>query len=461
MKKTNLILFVVLMLALGLTYLLIEKRNLDKSLSEDREAKILNFDKLGDIKRFTTQKADIVKEGDLFFMRESRYPVNGKRLDEVFSVLSNIKNKSLVPATEVQRVGKKFYIPDEQMKLGFYFENETVYFILGKKLDFDQSFYMEVVRESNQGAESALIIAYDSSPDSGVYQSDEEMQKSDAKYRRLQAIFYLGESYYNDLRIFKERYTEESITFKEVSIATFRNKKFSINFEKTKTNPEAPKGVKYFDDNWIEFYRNFIQLTANGIMLSYKKELLKEPLSQVVITDRDNKTEELTLYRKYGSLNGYFLVSSLERALLELEREKAQYFLLNVQDFWDKKIEIPGKTFELSLFDQKRVNIAKMMVRDLELFRAEKLMGNEPDNINVKKLVDLLKANANHLSIVEKSDQELVKKARFYFALNKKLYSVIYEDSLLILLDQELNIMYHYYVGSETPIELDPHRYSK
>lgn len=461
MKKTNLILLGVLILALGLTYLLIEKRNQDKTVSEDKEAKVLNFDKLGEIRRFTTQKADIVKEGDSLFMRESRYPVNGKRLEEVFTILSNIRNKSIVPSSEVQKVGKTFYIPDEQMKLGFYFDDETIYFILGKKLDFDQSFYMEVVRETNSKTESAILIAFDSSPDNGVYQSDEEMKRSDAKYRRLQAIFFLGESYYNDLRLFKNRYPEDNIAFKEVSFATFRNKKFSLNFVATKTEPEAPKGVKYFDDNWIEFYRNFISLTGNGLMLKFKKELLKEPLSQIVITDRNNKTEELTLYRKYGSLTGYFLVSTLEKTLMELEREKAQYLLLNIQDFWDKKITIPGKTFEFVLWDQKKQKISGTTVRDLELFRAEKLEGKEPDNITIKKLIDLLKSNANHLSIVEGSDQELIKKARFYFSLNKKMYSVIYEDSLLILLDQELNIMYHYYVGSEAPIELDPLRYTR
>lgn len=461
MKKSNLILLIVLILSLVATYFLIEKRNLDKSATLDKESKVLNFDKLGEIKRFTTQKADMVKEGDALFMRESRYPVNNKRLEEVFTILSNIKTKSIVPSSEVQKVGRNFYIPDDQMKIGFYFEDETIFFILGKKLDFDQSFYMEVVRETKARAESAILIAYDSSPDNGVYQNEEEMKRSDAKYRRLQAIFFLGESFYNDLRIFKDRYPEENIAIKEVSFATFRNKKFTVSFANTRTVPEAPRGVKYFDENWIEFYRNFISLSGSGLMLSFKKELLKEPLSHVVITDRENKVEELTLYRKYGSLNGYFLVSTLEKTLMELDQERAKYLLLNIQDFWDKKPELPGKTFELTLWNTKKQKISRMNVRDLELFRAEPLEGKDPDNINVKKLIDLVKSNANHLNIVEGSDRELVSKARFYFAINKKNYSVIFEDSVLILLDQELNIMYHYYVGSESPIELEPLRYVK
>lgn len=461
MKKNNLILLVVLVLSLIITYFLIEKRNFDKNNSLDREAKILNFDKLGEIKRFTTQKADIVKEGDNYLMKATRYPVNKKRLDEVFAVLSNIKNKSLVPFNEVQKVGKKFYIPDDQMKLGFYFESETVFFILGKKLEFDQSFYMEIVRETSNGTESALVVAYDSSLDNGVYQSEDEMKRSSAKYRRLQALFFLGESFYNDLRIFKDRYDEEKILFKEVSIATFRNKKFSINFEKTKTIPEAPAGIGYFDDNWIEFYRNFIQLSASGIMLDYKKALLKEPLSQISIIDRNNQTEELTLYRKYGSLNGYFLVSTLEKSLMELDKDKAQYLLLNVQDFWDKKIKIPGKVFELAFYNDRKQIISRMTVRDLELFRAEKLDGKEPENVNIKKLIDFIKTNSNHVDVVERSDQELIKKIRFSFSINKKTFGVIYEDSVLIFLDHEMNLMYHYYVGSDVPFELDISRFTK
>lgn len=460
MKKTNLILFVVLIVALVGTYLFIEKRNHDKSLAIEGEAKILNFDRLGELRRFTTQKADIVKEGEQYFMRETRYPVNGSRLEEVFQILSNIKNRSIVPSEQVSKVGKKFYIPDDALKLGFYFEEENVYFILGKKLEFDQSFYMEVVRERKEKSESVVVIAFDSSLDSGVYSSEEEMKRSDAKYRRLQAIFFLGESFYNDLRIFKNRYDEESISMKDVSFATFRNKKFTVDFEKTKTLPPAPNGVKYFDDNWIEFYRNFIKLNANGMMLSFKKSLLEDPLSQVTIKNRNNEIEELTLYRKYGSLNGYFLVSNKEQVLFELDQERAKYLLLNVQDFWDKKIQLPGKVFELSIFNTNQTPL-KMKVRDLELFRAEGLSKNEPDNIAVKKLIDLVKTNANHLSVVENSDRELINKVKFQFQINGAAFKVIYEDSVLIFLDTAKNIMYHYYVGSESPIELDVRRYQK
>lgn len=460
MKKSNLILLAVLILGLTATYFFHEKRNSEEALIEDSSSRLLDFSTLGDIKRFTTQKADIVKEGEKYFLRDSRYAVNGRRLEEVFTILSNIKTQSIIPLSEIQNLGRSAYIPDDQMRIGFYFESETIFFTLGKKLDFDQTFYLEVERLKNNRSDKVLVIAKDSSLDEGVYQSEEEMKKSDAKYRRLQAIFFLGESFYRDLRIFKDRYSSESIDIREISFATFRNKKFTVSFEKTKTFPEAPTGVKYFADNWISFYRTVLALNARGIMTTFKPELLKEPLSVVEILDRDNKKEEFTLYRKYGSLSGYFLVSTLEKSLFELDQDQARYFLLNIQDFWEKKVALPGKVFDLEL-SQDNAQQLKVKIRDLELFRAEPLSKLDPDNVNLKKLIDFLKTESNHISKVEKSDRELIQKVRFRMKIDNVLYKVIYEDSDLIFLDTQRNIMYHYYVGNEAPIDLDIKRYWK
>jgi hypothetical protein len=460
MKKSNIILLVVLVLGLTATYFFHEKRNSEEALDLDASSRLLDFSTLGDIQRFTTQKADIVKEGDKYFLRDSRYSVNGGRLEEVFTILSNIKTRSVIPLAEIQNLGRSAYIPDDLMRIGFYFKDETIFFTLGKKLDFDQTFYLEVERLKNNRSDKVLVIAQDASLDEGVYKSEEEMKKSDAKYRRLQAIFFLGESFYRDLRIFKDRYSSEGIDIKEISFATFRNKKFIVSFENTKTIPVAPLGVKYFADNWISFYRTILALNARGIMTTFKPELLKEPLSAVEITDRENKKEEFTLYRKYGSLSGYFLVSTLEKSLFELDQDQARYFLLNIQDFWEKKIPLPGKVFDLELTQEKSPTL-KVKIRDLELFRAESLNKLDPDNVNLKKLIDFLKTESNHLSMVEKSDQELIQKVRFSMKIDKTNYNVIYEDSDLIFLDSQRNIMYHYYVGNESPIDLDIKRYWK
>ncbi len=461
MKKLNYYLFGLLILGLVATYFFQEKRALDENRKLELESKVLDFSKVGEILSIKGQKSEIVKEGDTYLIKETRYPVNSKRLEEVFKILGNIKVKSIVAGAEVAKIGHQNFIPDSNMQLSFVFANEEVIFTLGKKLDFDQSFYLEVQRgKKGQVLGREMLVAFDSSVDDAIYQSEAEMKKSDAKYRRLQAIFFLGNSFYNDLRIFKDRYAEDTISFKEVKFATFRNKKFSVDFEKTQTIPAPIPGIEYFSDNWISFYRMFIRLPARGIMNTYKQELLKEPLSIIEIKNRNGDSEEVVMYKKYGSLVGYFVVTNKEKTLFELDQDKARYFLLNIQDFWSKKIKLPGTVFDLSISAPSGEKLS-LKVRDLDLFRAEGLSGVEANNVNVKKLVDFIKMEANHISLVESSDGDILKKIRFSFSLNNSLYQVFFADSDLIFLDVTKKVLYHYYVGNESPIDLELKAYKK
>ena len=45
---------------------------------------------------------------------------------------------------DVKKVGRSFYIEDEGLKMTFSFERGAMSFTLGKKLPYDQTFYMEV-----------------------------------------------------------------------------------------------------------------------------------------------------------------------------------------------------------------------------------------------------------------------------------------------------------------------------
>lgn len=250
LKHKNLALFLVLVLALTATYIFEEKSNRTAEVEHAKKTQLLDTQKLGDIQAIQGIKLNFEKRGDLFFDKDSNLQLSEPRLNEFFQILAGLKVKTFLNQAEVAKVGINFYIPDPSMKMTFRFEKGELTFTLGKKLDFDQSFYMEVTKDNV----SQVVIVSDESPDPGVYQSDEEYRKSDAKYKRLEVVFLLTNKYFYDTRVFRDfKYTDERINFKTISIATFRNKKYAVDFEKSQTIPPPPKGISYYEDNWVSF----------------------------------------------------------------------------------------------------------------------------------------------------------------------------------------------------------------
>ena len=78
----------------------------------------------------------------------------------------------------MKKIGVNFYIPDPSMKMTFNFERGDVTFVLGKKLEYDQTFYMQVM----SGDKSNIVLVKDDSPDPNIYENDEQYKKSDAKF---------------------------------------------------------------------------------------------------------------------------------------------------------------------------------------------------------------------------------------------------------------------------------------
>src|ERR1035437_9373760 len=71
-----------------------------------------------------------------------------------------------------------------------------------------------------------------------IFTNESEYKKSDAKYKRLEVMFLLTNVYFYETKVFNhQNYDDQKINFKTISISTFRNKKFQIDFEKTVTVP--------------------------------------------------------------------------------------------------------------------------------------------------------------------------------------------------------------------------------
>lgn len=447
MKYRNLFLFLFLVIGLSVTYWFEERGSNIKRVEEKSQYQILNVKEFGELKGFKGIKLNFKKVGDTFISHDN-IEFSTKKTNEFFTILSGLKAKSIIPNEDVVKVGRQFYIPDDSMKMSFEFEKGELEFILGKKLEYDQAFYMDIVKKGTH----QIFIVNDESPDPNVYKNDSEYKKSDAKYKRLEMMFLLTNIFFYETKVFvHQNYDEKKINFKKIDISTFKNKKFQVDFEKTITVPEVPKSLKYDEDNWLAFHKTLINLDAKTIYYPIISINLDELLSRFEVTEREGKTYTVDIYKKYGSLSGYFLKTSLSDKLYELKNEDAQYFFVGVQDFW-KKIIIPNsKEYDLKMVfrsDKSREETVK--VSDKEIFNV-----TSPNKtlriLEVKKLIDFLKIPSDHVAdvnkIVEKNKKNVV--MDLYFE-NRHL-GVILDENVVVLLDFNNNLKLLHYIGKTIP----------
>lgn len=448
LKNKNIVLFIFLVVALALTYWFEERGSQNALQMEKKRTAVLNTEDLGELVAVKGLKLDFIKKGDEYYARENNILLRKERLDEFFKILGGLKVKTFLDEADILKVGRSFYIPDTELLMSFQFEKGQVTFSLGKKLSFDQTFYMEITQDNKK----RIVIVSDESPDPGVYKTDKEYQQSDAKYKRLAMIFMLTNNYFYDTRLFKDLYPDEKvINFDEISISTFRNKKFSINFKSTTTNPPAPGGIQYFEDNWISFHRSLTKLEGATVITPYEPSALSEVLSHFEVKDRSGRNYNLTVYKIFGEQNGYFLTSSLDKLLYVLKPEDARLFFVNVQDFWRKNLAPSSKEYRLDLtFYNHAVDQVKIV--DQELFKVTPLKpGAITRDLQFKKLIDFLKAEGDHVSELTEKPSEILKKNIMRINFDNRSLSVILEDNDVLLVDLDLKIKIHHYVGATLP----------
>lgn len=454
LKHKNLALFILLVIALAGTYIFEERSNKIKEAAEAKKNALLNSEGLGEITSIQGIKLNFERRGGFYYDKENNMRLREERLNEFFTILGGLKVKTFLNQEEVAKVGESFYIPDPSMKMTFNFDKGQMTFILGKKLDYDQTFYMQVVRDNK----SQIVIVSDESPDPGVYESDDQYKRSDAKFKRLQVVFFLTNKYFYDTRVFKDfSYPEDKINFETIRISTFRNKAYSISFKDSTTKPAPPKGIEYFDENWVSFHQFLSKLEGKSIYYPANPALLDEILSQFEVVDRENRKYTLTVYKKYGEENGYFLKTSLDNIVYQLKPEDAQYFFVNVQDFWRKVIAPKEKSYNLSVtfYDGKTETVK---VEDKELFKVlptnNKYSEASIRALEFKRLIEFFKMEGNHVNDLDISPTDLLKKNILRVQFDNRHLSVILEENEAIIVDLDNKVMVHHLVGEKLPFSI-------
>jgi len=456
LKYKKITLSAILLLGLTLTYIYEEKWQVHQDFLQISQTEIFHQLNIDNLEQVQAIKFNILVRNSVFYTKSDReIKASRSKVLELVDVLKKLK------VDRVMSNDKASFNWHADLKMTIAFAGRKLEIQLGDKQVFSRKFYM-LVKEG--GKESVYLIS-DLSADPMAYQTDEEYQKSDYHYKRLQMIFYLTNIFFYETKVFSdEGYVEDKINFNLVEVATFRNTKFSLNFETSQTSPAPFKGIEYFDDNWLALHRTLSFLQGKNLITPYNESLLSEPLSIMTIVDRRKKFFELQLFKSYGSLKGYFLkvrtevqgVSHLWEHLYELSPEVAQHFFVNVQDFWDKRIIKNSSEISISFSslnkNSKNQQTDQFKISNKDLFNVYAIsthLQNHKLNINqFKKLFDLLNSQADH---VEEYKLPIDGQRLMIIGINDNTYQFYKVYNTLSILDEKNKIVWSYYLGSELP----------
>ena len=329
--KRNLIL---LALAIGLgsfTYYYQELGDRQEREEEKHKGMLLDPAVLGELKAFRLPEVDITKQGDQYLFPDSGGLADERKVDWFFSILSGIRAKRIIPKEKWEQSKRSEFFPNDNEEMTFIFENGQVTFLLGKKLEFDRSFYIEV----KNGEKVSHVVAFDSGPLDTAYEK-KEGHRADHHFRRFQSLFYLSKDFFRDYRFFRH-WMHKKWSLLEVAVDSTRNIAYSINFPEGQTSPKVPFFLSLKTEVVLAFEKRVVHLEGKSFAAKEDQNFFEEPLSTMKINSTLGAAT-LTLLRSKRDKKAHFIKSSLDEFFYKIDEKTAKVLFLNIQDFWSKKI---------------------------------------------------------------------------------------------------------------------------
>ena len=452
----NKILFFVLIIFCGAIYLFDELAQTRRDELSDKKSRLFDPEKLGEIRSIKTPGIKLTKKNG-FFYTQNETLVDADKLDYFFDRLSQIRIKRILKKSELKEVNTKVLFPNLREMVTFTFQQEKLSFLLGKKLDVDQSFYMEVQRKTG----NTQLIAYDPSFMDGPYLKKDEAT-SPRKYFRLKTLLSLDDKYFKDNHIFKKKYFKD-IVFSKASVSNIRNRPFSLNFSTKTSTPETYPELPYLQNAFLNFQNSIKSLMANESYYSFTKKKLKEKLSTMIL-EASGKSHQLQLFRRYGKLSGYFVMTSFDKVLYEIDGKSASLFFLNVQDFWDRRplpfqFGMKDELFEMSFDEGNRLKLKLPYRKGFHVLMDDKNEKIRPVKKNFISLFSLLIRQADHVSQSDILDLKKVKsKIQLYF--DGFVIHAMLKNNELLLFNQVKKIIYHYRTDDSVKLNMEDYFYN-
>ncbi len=316
----NSYLFITIIFLIGFIYIFEETKTRDEYQEEQKREELFSQKEMGTLRELSGANFNIRSENDKF-ISPSGIEVSKNQISFFLEQLQNIKIQRILSEKEVSFIETSTL----KEKIHFLFTSGELEIQIGEKLQFNSSFYLKV-SNLKQGSSKWAVAKYENGYTESLSTSTNgDAYRSSGPYDQVRSIFSLSDDFFYNLNPFTGTFEGE------MTIDSFRNPKFVVNFVELKTIPEAFKGVSYQKDNFEKIIETIKKFKAKKVIL--KKFELNDKIGEIKLGEA-----LLTLYRKYGGENGYFLEK--ENQVYFLNAEIFRSVFVPLQYFWNRKLNV-------------------------------------------------------------------------------------------------------------------------
>jgi len=349
MKGTLILLGIAVLLTTSV-YFFEEKAEVSKRETKEQQTMLFNPSELGELKAFSGNNFSIIVEGKSFFTVSPKKLVDQRNVDAFFNELSGLRVSRILSKEELAKVPYESMFASDSDKevLLFKFSNKELTFKLGKKLEFDQSFYMEV----DDGLEKKIVIAFDNRPADEIYMQN-QAHRSDMRYKKFKSLIELDQNFFYDARLIKREQLLFLDNLDSIEIKSFRNKAYSLSILQNTSIPSPPNGVGLDIESFNHNFQDIMSLTAAKVVIDQK---LEGELKSEIILKGANKQLSLKLYWEPKSKQ-YFAKIDNEEDIYIMQADHVTPFFRPVQDYWKMSLDWPDDNVVELIFDKVQMQI--------------------------------------------------------------------------------------------------------
>lgn len=479
--KQNLTFLAILIALISGAYIIHEVGERKAKEAKESSTRLLNSDGMGEFRAFIFPSVKILSTPQGYYVDEPRVRADSTRVQAVLDRLSTLRVRRVIGDEEIADVGMSHFISPQQkvdQKLKFVFDSGELVFRIGRKIDVDRAFYVEVLRvysgQTYDEAQRILAVVFDASVRQTAYLAS-EAHRDDTAYRELISLFALGKDFFYETAPILSAPRLEDLALLEID--NQRNRSFSIDYQTKVTNPEAFHGISYDSEAMEAYYYKLLKIKGTELIVAPSFDLLSDLRSQVYFRDQSQDREySYYLFQNYADREGSFLHTiSLETGerterLVQISDEDRSLFFRNHQDFWNIH------PFERELRNLRVLFHGDEKAKELSFRRSGRfeaqLVGGEqqetwtPRHQSFHKLLTFLESRPDFISKVQRaSPQTTIDDAMVGVDAYRRLMRIFYEgrEFDLIQTSRELVLVefssgeflrYHYLTGREFPIPL-------
>lgn len=449
-RQETLLLSLCAVLLLILTYFVIEVPEREMVSSLKKEQQLFDEKILGEMKNLQLPRVKFYFEQDKVLLNDEKIAADPEKISLFFNQLNSLAVTRRLDSFDLSEPRLKNYLGDDPVEMKFEFEKGLLNFKVGKKLEFEDGFYVLLIDKENHTGK--LLVVNDTTPQTSPLPED-VFRLNPYKYERVVRALNLPLHYFEEKSILTEF---DSSKVNSISFSSWRNRAFSVNLASLTTAPAAWDGLKYLPKAFNDFITNLKSLKAQMVFYNINKDLLKNQLAHIKIESGLESFFTIAVFNNYGSLDGIFVWTSLSSdKVYEIDHHSEKTLMPNLQDFWDKRplnnansqndfTGLKEEFFKITFPQGGQQELKIPLGPNFLVQRLDKKKKPLPNHHAFVNLFNLLVNQPRMVSLLEDNELDDLKNSIFQLDYNQTpLYLTKLERSL-VFIDPQRKLKFHY-----------------